>query len=56
MSIIKTDWRIPLVDTHAHIFLQSMPLINNPRHAPKYDFTVENYLAVLDQHGVKYGV
>ena len=56
MNKAVNDWRIPLVDTHAHIFLQSMPLINNPRHAPKYDFTVENYLAVLDQHGVKYGV
>jgi predicted TIM-barrel fold metal-dependent hydrolase len=50
------DWRIPLVDAHAHLFLQSMPLINNPRHAPKHSFTVADYLAVLDQHGIEYGV
>ncbi len=56
MTKALADWRIPLVDTHAHIFLKSMPLINNPRHAPNYDFTVADYLAQLDQHGIKYGV
>jgi predicted TIM-barrel fold metal-dependent hydrolase len=56
MPTAPKDWRIPLVDSHAHIFLQSMPLINNPRHAPKYSYTVDQYISVLDQHGIKYGV
>lgn len=46
----------PLVDAHAHIFTRSMPLIANPRHTPTYDFTLQDYLAQLDQHGIRYGV
>lgn len=46
----------PLVDAHAHIFTRAMPLIANPRHQPQYDFTVEDYLRVLDNHGVRHGV
>jgi predicted TIM-barrel fold metal-dependent hydrolase len=33
-----------------------MPLNDNPRHRPAYDFTVEDYLATLDKHGVRFGV
>lgn len=51
-----SDWRIPLVDAHAHVFLQTMPLIAVPRHRPQYSFTVEQYLAVLDEQGIRYGV
>ncbi|MEY4641019.1 MAG: hypothetical protein RLZZ227_1013 [Pseudomonadota bacterium] len=47
---------IPLVDSHAHIFTRAMPLIANPRHAPKYDFTLQDYLAQLDNHGIRHGV
>jgi predicted TIM-barrel fold metal-dependent hydrolase len=50
------DWRIPLVDSHAHIFLQDMPLINNPRHTPGYSFSLAQYLATLDAHGIRFGV
>ena len=25
-----------IVDAHVHVFTQDMPLIDNPRHAPKY--------------------
>ncbi len=46
----------PVVDAHAHIFTRAMPLVANPRHRPGYDFTLEDYLAQLDQHGVDYGV
>jgi predicted TIM-barrel fold metal-dependent hydrolase len=46
----------PLVDSHAHIFTRAMPLIANPRHTPKYDFTLQDYLAQLDQHGIRHGV
>jgi len=33
-----------------------MPLVNNPRHRPSYEFTTEQYLAELDLHGIRYGV
>ena len=46
----------PLVDAHAHVFTKDMPLIGAPRHRPNYDFTTEQYLAVLDAHGVQFGV
>lgn len=46
----------PLVDSHAHIFTRAMPLIAQPRHTPQYDFTLQDYLAQLDRHGIRYGV
>src|SRR6266852_9643889 len=46
----------PLVDAHVHVFTQDMPLIDNPRHAPTYSFTVEQLLATMDAHGVQFGV
>lgn len=45
-----------LVDSHAHIFLADMPHIPNPRHVISYDYTLEQYLAELDKHGVSHGV
>ena len=45
-----------LVDAHAHIFTQDMPLIDNPRHRPAYNFTLEDYLVQLDANHVDYGV
>lgn len=46
----------PLVDAHAHVFTKDMPLIGAPRHRPNYDFTTEQFLATLDEHGVGFGV
>ena len=46
----------PLVDSHAHIWTKDLPFVDNPRHRPTYEFTVENYLADLDAHGIQYGV
>ena len=46
----------PVVDAHAHIFHRGMPLIDQPRHRPAYDFTLQDYLAQLDAHGVQFGV
>lgn len=46
----------PLVDAHAHVFTRDMPLRDKPRHAPTYDFTVQNYLEVLDDHQVGFAV
>ena len=44
---------VPLVDAHAHVFTIDMPLRDRPRHRPTYSFTIEQYLAVLDEHGVR---
>ena len=46
----------PLVDAHVHVFTQDMPLVDNPRHAPTYSFTVEQLIATMDAHGVQFGV
>ena len=45
-----------MVDTHAHIWLKDMPLVANPRHKLDYDFSVEQYLKMLDDHGVQFAV
>jgi len=42
-----------MVDAHAHVFLKDMPHIPDPRHRITYDFSVEQYLKVLDEHGVE---
>ncbi|HSQ04701.1 MAG TPA: amidohydrolase family protein [Burkholderiales bacterium] len=44
------------VDTHAHIFATGLPLAPGHRHAPQYDATLTQYLAVLDAHATTYGV
>lgn len=44
------------VDCHAHIFTTRMPLGENPRHRPDYSFTVDDYLRVMDEHGIDYAV
>jgi predicted TIM-barrel fold metal-dependent hydrolase len=46
----------PVVDAHAHVFTADMPLRDKPRHAPTYDFIVEDYLKILDDHGVAFAV
>jgi predicted TIM-barrel fold metal-dependent hydrolase len=46
----------PLVDAHVHVFTRDMPLIDNPRHAPTYSFTVEQLIATMDAHGVHHAV
>lgn len=46
----------PVVDAHAHIFLKDMPLADSAWRVPDYSFTAEDYLAVLDAHGVHFGV
>ena len=46
----------PIVDAHAHIFTQDMPLASSAWFRPDYGFTAEQYLATLDAHGVHFGV
>lgn len=46
----------PLVDSHAHVWKKGLPFVKNPRHRPDYEFTVEQYVAALDAHGIQYAV
>jgi predicted TIM-barrel fold metal-dependent hydrolase len=46
----------PLVDCHAHVWTADMPLSGSAWHKPPGDATVEQYLAALDAHGVRFGV
>jgi len=47
---------VPTVDCHAHVMRRDLPLASNRHSAPKYDVTVEQHLALLDRHGISYGV
>lgn len=44
------------VDTHAHVFRQGLALADTRRHTPDYDATPDQYLALLDAHGLTHGV
>jgi len=44
------------VDTHAHVFTTALRLAPGHRHAPQYDATPGQYLALLDAHGIAHGV
>jgi predicted TIM-barrel fold metal-dependent hydrolase len=46
----------PVVDAHAHIFTSDMPVAASAWMRPDYGFTAEDYLRVLDAHGVHFGV
>jgi predicted TIM-barrel fold metal-dependent hydrolase len=46
----------PIVDAHAHIFVDDMPLSRTAWARPNYAFTAEQYLQVLDEHGIHFGV
>ncbi|OAK56623.1 hypothetical protein A3K87_30870 [Variovorax paradoxus] len=47
---------ITAVDSHAHVFVRGLPLAATRRHAPDYDATLDEYLGLLDAHGVSHGV
>jgi predicted TIM-barrel fold metal-dependent hydrolase len=44
------------VDSHAHVMRRDAPLAPNRHSAPRRDVTVEEYLGVLDEHGISRGV
>lgn len=46
----------PLIDSHAHVYTTDMPLSATAWHKPPADATMEQYIATLDRHGVKYAV
>jgi len=53
---VKSNDGAPLVDTHAHVYTTDMPLSATAWHKPPQDATIEQYVATLDQHGVRYAV
>jgi predicted TIM-barrel fold metal-dependent hydrolase len=46
----------PLIDCHAHVWTTGMPLVSTAWKKPEGIYPVENFLADLDAHGVRYGV
>jgi predicted TIM-barrel fold metal-dependent hydrolase len=44
------------VDCHAHVMRRDAPLAPDRHSAPKRDCSVEEYLALLDAHGISHGV
>lgn len=47
---------MPLIDSHAHVFLRSLPMAPDRRYTPGYDATLARYLAMLDENGIAGGV
>jgi predicted TIM-barrel fold metal-dependent hydrolase len=45
-----------VVDSHAHVFVQGMPLAATRRHAPQFDAPLDLYMDLLDAHGISHGV
>jgi predicted TIM-barrel fold metal-dependent hydrolase len=50
------DRAITAIDCHAHVMRRDLPLASERHSAPKRDVTVEEYLGVLDTHGISHGV
>ncbi|WP_349356846.1 amidohydrolase family protein [Sphingobium nicotianae] len=46
----------PIVDCHAHIFVRDMPVSRDAWMQVDYGFSAEELLAMLDAHGVHFGV
>ncbi len=47
---------ITAVDCHAHVMRRDLPLASERHSAPKRDVSVEEYVGVLDAHGISHGV
>ena len=52
----STTTAVTAVDCHAHVMRRDAPLAPERHSAPKRDFTLEQYVEVLDQHGISHGV
>ena len=44
------------IDTHAHIFERHVPMVPERRYTPAYDAPLNQYLQMLDEHGIAKGV
>ena len=53
---VTDDPKITGVDGHAHVMLKAAPLVAGRHSEPHRDVTPEDFLAVLDRHGVSHGV
>lgn len=42
----------PVIDSHAHVFVRGLPTGDRPRYLPAYDAGPEEYLSLLDRHGI----
>src|SRR2546423_15539446 len=47
---------VTAIDCHAHVMRRDAPLAPDRHSAPKRDCSVEEYLRVLDVHGISHGV
>lgn len=47
---------MPFVDTHAHVFLTTLPMAPNRRYTPGYDAPTARYLKILADHDIGHGV
>jgi predicted TIM-barrel fold metal-dependent hydrolase len=47
---------MPFIDTHAHVFLRSLPMVANRRYTPGYDASLARYMRVLSDHDIGCGV
>lgn len=44
------------IDCHAHVMRRDLPLASERHSAPKRDVSVDEFIAVLDAHGISHGV
>ena len=44
------------IDTHTHVFLSGVGLIEGRRYSPAYDASIADYLTMLDDNGMSHGV
>lgn len=47
---------MPFIDTHAHVFLRSLPMVANRRYTPGYDASLQSYIQMLMDNDVGCGV
>ena len=47
---------IKAIDTHAHVFVQGLPLVQQRRHAPDYDATMDDYAVHLQANEISHAV
>ncbi len=51
-----SETRAPLVDAHLHLWRKDHPLTDTAWHAPVTDALIEDYIKLMDAHGVIFGV
>ncbi|MDS1139162.1 amidohydrolase family protein [Pusillimonas sp. SM2304] len=44
------------IDSHAHVFAPGLPVVEARRYTPDYAAPLDEYLALLDEHGLAHGV